>query len=288
MSTVSPAVSATAFTASGGPRAAGPSERIGTLDILRGIALLGMFFVHFTGYSTDLGGGFGHAYQRFVHLFFLDRFWAMFGIMFGAGFAVQMRRAESAGGHAAPSFIRRILGVAVFAIVAEEFMVYAVGGWFWTMFGILFGVGLLIQWRRSKSGGDAFVPRFIRRLLALAVFGVITEVFFGYWVLFEYALWGIPLLFVRGWSNKAIAILLVVCTMSPGIRVLGRATYLTVAGHPEQFQAERNGSFSAVRSSASCRGPRRNGCFLCQSHIMACPCRLRWRQLLRRDSTCST
>jgi uncharacterized protein len=243
MSTASPAVSTTAFTASNGPAGAlDPSERIGTLDILRGIALLGMFFVHFNDHSTDPGGGFGHAYQRFVELFFNDRFWSMFGILFGAGFAVQMRRAESPGGEAASSLIRRFLGVVLFVSVAEEFMLNAVGSRFWTMFGILFGVGLLIQWRRSRSGVDPFVPRFIRRLLALGVFGVITEVFFGYWVLFEYTIWGIPLLFVRRWSNKAIAILLLVCTMSAGIRVLSRATYLTLAGRPEQFQAELNAS----------------------------------------------
>jgi uncharacterized protein len=251
MSTASPAVSTTAFTASSGPAGAlEPSERIGTLDILRGIALLGMFFVHFNGHSTDPGGGFGHAYQRFVQLFFNDRFWGMFGILFGAGFAVQMRRAESPDSHATPSFIRRILGVALFAIVAQEFMVYAVGGRFWTMFGILFGVGLLIQWRRSKPSGDAFVPRFIRRLLALGVFGVITEVFFGYWVLFEYTIWGIPLLFVRRWSNKAIAILLLVCTISGGIRVFSRATYLTAVGHPEQLSAERT-TYEAQAAAAN-------------------------------------
>src|SRR5437764_795353 len=51
------------------------SERIDALDILRGIALLGMFFVHFNDRSIFTNTGSAHAYQRFVELFFEDRFW---------------------------------------------------------------------------------------------------------------------------------------------------------------------------------------------------------------------
>ena len=98
------------------------SERIDALDILRGIALLGMFFVHFNGHSTPASTGFGHAYQRVVWLFFNDRFWGMFGILFGAGFAVQMSRAASTAVVARRSVLRRALGILAFVLAAEAFL----------------------------------------------------------------------------------------------------------------------------------------------------------------------
>src|SRR5688500_11296114 len=57
-------------------------ERLGVLDVLRGIALLGMFLVHFSERSSG-GGTVGALYQKIVELFFAERFWAMFGILFG-------------------------------------------------------------------------------------------------------------------------------------------------------------------------------------------------------------
>src|SRR6476660_1070070 len=74
-------------------------DRIEVLDVLRGIALLGMFLVHFNDHATasDGGSGLTAAYQRGVILFFAERFWAMFAILFGVGFAVHLRRAEARG-----------------------------------------------------------------------------------------------------------------------------------------------------------------------------------------------
>lgn len=209
-----------------------PSERINALDVLRGIALLGMFFVHFNDHSTAASTGFGHVYQRFVELFFDDRFWGMFGILFGAGFAVQMSRAESTAAVARWGMLRRVLGIVAFVLAAEAFMRYAIGARFWIMFAILFAGGTVLPWR------DPFLRRFSRRVAALAVFGVIAEVFFGYWVLFEYAINAIPLVVVRRWSTRALLAVLVISAMSAGLRVATRMTYLTAIGHPERFQTE--------------------------------------------------
>src|SRR5262245_10177163 len=78
------------------------SERIDVLDVLRGVALLGMFLVHFNNGAVPAGSGVGAVYQKAVPLLFEERFWAMFGILFGVGFAVQLRRAEERGGSFAP------------------------------------------------------------------------------------------------------------------------------------------------------------------------------------------
>ena len=63
------------------------SERIVVLDILRGIALLGMFFVHFNYYeATPLGaepGRMAALVERVIGLFFEERFYGIFGMLFG-------------------------------------------------------------------------------------------------------------------------------------------------------------------------------------------------------------
>ena len=62
---------------------------------------------------------------------------------------------------------------------------------FWTMFGILFGIGFArASSDERRRRGAAFVPRYVRRLLALAVFGAFSHLVFGYHVLLEYAVWG--------------------------------------------------------------------------------------------------
>lgn len=129
MSATPSAAGAMPFPPTGGPSAPDTqSERIGVLDVLRGIALLGMFFVHFSGNSTDPGGGFGHIYRRVVQLFFSGRFFSMFAILFGVGFAVQLRRAEARGDTFIARYVRRLLTLAVFGFIAEAFFGYRVLG----------------------------------------------------------------------------------------------------------------------------------------------------------------
>ena len=72
------------------------AERIGALDVLRGIALLGMFLVHFHYYVNGPGDSprLSSVYDWIATNLLEERFWTMFGILFGAGFAVQLRRAE--------------------------------------------------------------------------------------------------------------------------------------------------------------------------------------------------
>jgi uncharacterized protein len=74
----------------------------------------------------------------------------------------------------------------------------------WGTFAFLFGVGFAVLLRRLESRGEAVVPIYLRRLAALALFGVIAEVGFGFNVLFQYACWGLVLLAVRSWSTGAL------------------------------------------------------------------------------------
>lgn len=100
-----------------------PGDRIAVLDVLRGVALLGMLIVHFNGRATLTGAGAGAgldgAIDHAVDLFLTDRFYPMFGILFGVGFAVQLRRAEQRASRFTPMFLRRLLALAGFGFIAH-------------------------------------------------------------------------------------------------------------------------------------------------------------------------
>jgi len=143
-------------------------QRLDVLDVLRGIALLGMFLVHFSNHAT--GGGWADGiYQKTVALLFEERFWAMFGMLFGAGFAIQFRSAD--------------------------------------------------------ARGESFLPKYLRRLAVLAVFGVIADGVFGFNVLLGYAIWGLALPLVRKWSTPVLVAALIVSAASMHLYTTCRAAY---------------------------------------------------------------
>jgi uncharacterized protein len=60
---------------------------------------------------------------------------------------------------------------------------------FITLFSLLFGAGFALQWHRARDGGAGFRLRYLRRLLLLAIFGLLHAAFFyGADVLVIYAL----------------------------------------------------------------------------------------------------
>jgi len=122
----------TAFAA--GPIA--PPERLPVLDILRGVAILGMFIVILSGAEgSDPGGGaIGATIQRAILWFGANKFATMFQILIGVGFAIQLRRADTRGEDIRWAFLRRLLGVAGFGVLigaligAVELIGYAYSG----------------------------------------------------------------------------------------------------------------------------------------------------------------
>jgi len=109
--------------ASGPPDSIGPvraQERIVTLDILRGIALLGVLianvYLWFNG-LWFLFPEYGEELMRFsldsvafhgITAFVEGKAITTFSFLFGLGFALQMTRAEAKGGHFVPFFSRRM------------------------------------------------------------------------------------------------------------------------------------------------------------------------------------
>ncbi|HEX6316320.1 MAG TPA: DUF418 domain-containing protein [Gemmatimonadaceae bacterium] len=174
------------------------SERLVILDILRGIALLGMLMVHVNYYeATPLGSEPGAAaafVERTLGLFFEERFYGIFGMLFGVGFALQLERAD--------------------------------------------------------ARNERFAARYLRRLAALAVFGLVAEGVFGFNVLLGYAIWGVPLLVVRRWSVRSLVVLLVLCTAARPIYSVARlAAASTQPGGAARFIAAQRASADTYRAA---------------------------------------
>lgn len=118
-------------------------ERLHTLDILRGLALCFMVLVHFhqrlrvessTGIQDLIGWG--------VWIFVEQKSWGVFAILFGAGFAIFLRRLEARGAPVAPVYLRRLASLAVIGWLVQRYLGFHVlveyAGW---------GVALLVMRR---------------------------------------------------------------------------------------------------------------------------------------------
>ena len=118
----------------GAPRAHGPppppmtplptAQRIEALDVVRGFALLGIFFMNIEWFNRPFTS-FGEGMPRnltgldwlaswFIAYFVQGKFWTIFSLVFGMGFAVMLSRAEQAGRDFKRLYLRRVLGLAVF------------------------------------------------------------------------------------------------------------------------------------------------------------------------------
>jgi len=93
------------------------NERIQTIDILRGIALLGILIINFTvdaAYGGPSEGWTGIADQTVywsIRFLMDDRFQTIFCFLFGLGFAIQAQRAEERNVPFTFIFLRRMLGL---------------------------------------------------------------------------------------------------------------------------------------------------------------------------------
>ena len=100
------------------------SDRIHVLDVVRGFALLGIFLMNVEFFNRPLGEidlglpagatGIDHWAGWFVYVFVRGKFWTMFSLLFGMGFAVMLVRAEQAGRAFLGPYVRRTLALAVF------------------------------------------------------------------------------------------------------------------------------------------------------------------------------
>lgn len=101
-------------------------ERIEAMDVLRGFALPGIllmniesfagpFSVALTGLDPGLQGA-DRWVDALIYLLVQGKFWTLFSLLFGMGFAVMMHRAEAAGRPFAGLYLRRTLVLLVLGI----------------------------------------------------------------------------------------------------------------------------------------------------------------------------
>jgi uncharacterized protein len=131
-------------------------ERIQTLDILRGFALLGMIVVHFHQRVHSQAVGVEDLIGWIIWVGIETKSWATFAFLFGVGFAILLRRVESKGRRFGWVYARRMLVLAAFGVVAEGFFGFQILLWY-----ALWGMPLLVLRRLST-----------RTLFAVAVLAV--------------------------------------------------------------------------------------------------------------------
>lgn len=101
------------------PLAPSVADRIQSLDILRGLALLGMFVVHFHSRSTE-PGGLDDILRTLIWRLVESKAHGTFALLFGAGFAIQLGRAERRNRQFSAIYLRRLAVLALFGIAAHS------------------------------------------------------------------------------------------------------------------------------------------------------------------------
>ena len=102
-------------------------ERIAALDIIRGLALLGIALMNvewFTRPISELGrgidpslSGIDYTVSWLVEAFIQGKFWTLFSLLFGMGFAVMLGRAEARQSPFVLPYVRRIVGLLLFGVL---------------------------------------------------------------------------------------------------------------------------------------------------------------------------
>jgi uncharacterized protein len=96
-----------------------PQERIDSLDILRGFALFGIFWVNMPGGG---GGPIGEFFDQVRNLLATGKFITIFGFLFGVGFSLQWLRATAHGRRPTVHSLRRLAVLFLIGIVHSVFV----------------------------------------------------------------------------------------------------------------------------------------------------------------------
>jgi uncharacterized membrane protein YeiB len=159
------------------------NQRIEALDVVRGFALLGIFLMNIEYFNRTLSSidegmprgltGIDWFASWFVAYFVQGKFWTIFSLLFGMGFAVMMTRAAQAGREFTVVYLRRVLALAVFG--AAHFVLlwegdilfsYAVGALMLMI--VLYGKTRPLLIGIAIATGLAFSPR-LGSLAAVAI-----------------------------------------------------------------------------------------------------------------------
>jgi len=160
------------------------SERVHVLDALRGFAILGILMLNilvFSGYLHMMAeeqnrlflADWNTLFNRLHTVFIRGKFYTLFSLLFGIGFAIQLMRASSAGHSFTLHFSRRLFFLLLIGIVhlwgiwfGDILVLYALCGFLlilfkdmpgrgllWTAFFILLIPGLNAWYIQANGGG---------------------------------------------------------------------------------------------------------------------------------------
>lgn len=127
-----------------------PPERSEALDVLRGLAVCGILIFniqYFSGYAfmppalAHQSGTLDQVTRFLIHFFIGGKFYSIFSLLFGFGFALQIARAEERGDLAASLFKRRLFWLLVIGLLhayllsaGDILSIYAVMGFVLILF----------------------------------------------------------------------------------------------------------------------------------------------------------
>jgi len=103
------------------------------------------------------------------------------------------------------------------------------GGKSYAIFSLLFGFSFYIQFSNQEKIGVDFRLRFLWRLLILFFFGFINALFYEGDILSFFAVFGLPLLIVCRWSNRAVLITAIILMLQP----LTWLQFILALNHPQ-------------------------------------------------------
>lgn len=164
-----------------------PSERLQTLDVLRGFALFGILFVNVTAlaqpatwFHIDWASltPVNYAVEVLKLFFTQGKFYTLFSFLFGLGFAVQLARAEATGRPFAKRFLWRMFLLLLIGLFHVTFLwdgdilnTYAVAGMILLgLFGLKRLADRLVR-RYSKTGRQKASHRPVLIGAAFLIFG---------------------------------------------------------------------------------------------------------------------
>jgi uncharacterized membrane protein YeiB len=133
------------------------NERIQSLDVVRGFALIGILMMnveYFNRAIADLGSGIPASVtganfwiSYFVQYFVTGKFWTIFSLLFGMGFAIMLTRAERAERSFLVPYMRRIAALAVFGALHHIFLF---GGDILVSYAVSAAALLIVLYGRTK------------------------------------------------------------------------------------------------------------------------------------------
>lgn len=204
-------------------------ERIQALDVVRGFALIGIFLMNIEFFNrTTMGIGLGMPLgltgadwwaSWFVAYFVQGKFWTIFSLLFGMGFAVMLTRAERAGRPFLTPYLRRIGALAVFgavhyiflwegdilfsySVAAGALLILLYGKWKPMVLAFLVMLGLSFVPNMGPVGGIAFGLVFVglnalylrseKRIKGIPLFSFILMVLGTIGLIAAAVLWALP------------------------------------------------------------------------------------------------